>query len=163
MAFGFQGIAGSHQKDEGKDMPIELLSEDKGGIEKIAHYHIEKGNPHQQQGGPGHDFAHPFVDGVDSQAEFLENLHGFGLLSGFSGAPVSGAAGRMDTTKTNTRQGSGDVTPRPSVAGGLRIGSESPGVSFFVCYRLHGRKSFSRKTTRHYEDQPQLSCNFQTA
>jgi hypothetical protein len=87
----------------------------------------------------------------------LEKLHGFGILSGFPEAPVSGAAGRMDTTKTNTRHRAGDVTVRPSTAGFLRIGSESMVVFFGVYNMAPGREIFSRKTERHYENQTQWS------
>ncbi len=54
MAVAQKRVAGPHEKDEGEKVPLELLGENKAGLEQVTHDHVHKHDHHQSEGHPGH-------------------------------------------------------------------------------------------------------------
>ena len=75
MAVFKQGITGPHQKDEGEQMPFQLLGEDKTDLERIAHDDVDEYDHDDQCRRPGDKITHPGVQGVNPLANLFENSH----------------------------------------------------------------------------------------
>jgi hypothetical protein len=71
MAVMKQGVAGPDKKDEGEQVPLQLLGENKTDPEQVPHDHIDKNHQYQQQTDPGDHAAHCLVGPVDGTAEKL--------------------------------------------------------------------------------------------
>jgi hypothetical protein len=75
MPVAQQGVSGSEQENECKNMPFQLLGYDKTFIEQISHYHIDKHHDDQSQGRPGNSLADLFIHLIDPICNSLQQIH----------------------------------------------------------------------------------------
>jgi hypothetical protein len=55
-------------------VPFQLLGKDVAGVEKVAHDHVDEHDHYDNCRCPGHDTAHPLVDGVYGFTQFPEKF-----------------------------------------------------------------------------------------